>query len=91
MPALPLAARTLGHGVISLLVALAAAAAVAYAAHVYLTPTQGANADIWGATVGIIVIYAVAIIDKTFGFGLMSLLTFGSAAQRRGRGHGQAG
>ncbi|HTV68394.1 MAG TPA: TRAP transporter large permease subunit [Rhizobiaceae bacterium] len=74
MPALPLEARTLGHGVTSLLIALAAAAAIAYTAHVYLTPTQGANADIWGATVGIIVIYAFAVADKSMGFGLMSRL-----------------
>ena len=41
MPALPLEARTLGHGVTSLLFALVAAGVIAYAAHVFLTPTQG--------------------------------------------------
>ncbi|MBX3578836.1 MAG: TRAP transporter large permease subunit [Rhizobiaceae bacterium] len=74
MPALPLAARTLGAGVTSLFVALAAAFGIAYSAHVYLTPTQGANADIWGATVGIIAIYAFTIADRSLGFGLMSRL-----------------
>ena len=74
MPALPLEARTLGSGVTSLIVALAAAAAFAYAAHVYLTPTQGANADILGATVGVIVIYAVAVADRGLKLNMMSRL-----------------
>lgn len=74
MPALPPEARTLGSGVTSLLVALIAAGAFAYAAHIYLAPTHGENADILGATVGIIVIYIVALIDRGSGFGLMSRL-----------------
>jgi TRAP-type mannitol/chloroaromatic compound transport system permease large subunit len=74
MPALPLEARTLGHGVTSLFVALAAAVAIAYAAHVYLTPTQGANADILGATVGVIVIYIFAIADRGMKISVMSRL-----------------
>lgn len=74
MPALPLEARTLGSGVTSLFVALVAAAIVAYAAHVYLSPTHGANADILGATVGIIVIYVVAVLDKSLGLKMMSRL-----------------
>ncbi|WP_183096996.1 TRAP transporter large permease subunit [Mesorhizobium sp. YM1C-6-2] len=74
MPALPPEARTLGHGVTSLLIALAAAAAIAYAAHVYLTPTHGANADILGATVGVIVIYVVAIADRGLKINMMSRL-----------------
>jgi TRAP-type mannitol/chloroaromatic compound transport system permease large subunit len=59
MPALPPEARTLGHGVTSLIVALILAIwiAIGYGAHVWLTPTQGANADILGATVGSLVIY----------------------------------
>ncbi|MCO5070710.1 MAG: TRAP transporter large permease subunit [Rhizobiaceae bacterium] len=74
MPALPKEARTLGHGVTSLLVALLAAGAVGYGAHVWLSASQGANADVLGATVGVILIYIVAIADKTFKFGLMSRL-----------------
>ncbi len=74
MPALPPEARTLGSGVTSLFVALAAAAAVAYGAHVWLYPTHGENADILGACVGIVVIYVVALADKTMGLGLMSRL-----------------
>ena len=74
MPALPLEARTLGSGVTSLLVALIVAAVVAYAAHVYLSPTHGANADILGGTVGVIVIYVVAIVDKNLKINMMSRL-----------------
>ena len=74
MPALPLEARTLGSGVTSLAVALAAAIAIAYAAHVFLSPTQGENADILGATVGTIVIYIAAIIDKGLNINVMSRL-----------------
>jgi TRAP-type mannitol/chloroaromatic compound transport system permease large subunit len=74
MPALPLAARTLGSGVTSLLIALAVAVGIAYAAHIYLYPTQGDNADILGATVGVIVIYVVALIDRNLKFNMMSRL-----------------
>ncbi len=74
VPALPLEARTLGHGVTSLIVALAAVVAVGYAAHVWLYETQGANADILGATIGIIAIYVYALIDKTMGINTMSRL-----------------
>jgi TRAP-type mannitol/chloroaromatic compound transport system permease large subunit len=74
MPALPLEARTLGSGVTSLFIALVAAAAIAYGAHVYLTPHAGANADIWGATVGVIVIYVAAVIDRALKVNAMSRL-----------------
>ncbi|MBW9062234.1 TRAP transporter large permease subunit [Rhizobium herbae] len=74
MPALPLEARTLGSGVGSLLVALAVAAGIAYAAHVYLAPTQGENADILGATVGVAFIYLVALIDRGVKINAMSKL-----------------
>lgn len=74
MPALPLEARTLGSGVTSLFVALAVAAGFAYAAHVYLSPTQGENADILGATVGVAFIYVVALIDRGLKINAMSRL-----------------
>ena len=74
MPALPLEARTLGSGVASLFVALAVATGIAYAAHVYLSPTQGENADILGATIGVAFIYVVALIDKTLNINAMSRL-----------------
>jgi TRAP-type mannitol/chloroaromatic compound transport system permease large subunit len=74
MPALPLEARTLGHGVTSLIVALAAVVAVSYVAHVLLSPTQGANADILGATIGVIAIYIAALLDRSLKLNLMSRL-----------------
>jgi TRAP-type mannitol/chloroaromatic compound transport system permease large subunit len=74
MPALPLEARLLGSGVTSLIVALLVAAGFAYAAHVYLSPTQGANADILGATCGVAFIYVVALVDKGMKINMMSRL-----------------
>jgi TRAP-type mannitol/chloroaromatic compound transport system permease large subunit len=74
VPALPPEARTLGHGVTSLLLALLACIGIGYAAHVWLSPTQGANADILGATVGVLVIYAYAVIDKSLKLNSMSRL-----------------
>jgi TRAP-type mannitol/chloroaromatic compound transport system permease large subunit len=74
VPALPLEARTLGHGVTSLLVAIAVCIGIGYAAHVWLYPTQGANADILGATVGVAVIYAYAVFDKSLKMNTMSRL-----------------
>ncbi|SFN66418.1 TRAP transporter, DctM subunit [Mesorhizobium sp. NFR06] len=74
VPALPLEARTLGHGVLSLIVALLVAVAVSYAAYRYLAPAHGDNADILGATVGVLFIYIVAIADKRLNVNMMSKL-----------------
>ena len=74
MPALPLEARTLGSGVTSLILALIVAAAIAYGAHVYLTPHAGGNADISGATIGVTFIYFAAIVDRALKFNMMSRL-----------------
>ena len=74
VPALPPEARTLGHGVASLLVAILAVMAIGYGAHVLLFPIYGANADILGATVGIVVIYVVALLDKGLRINLLSRL-----------------
>jgi TRAP-type mannitol/chloroaromatic compound transport system permease large subunit len=74
VPALPLEARTLGHGVTSLLVAIVAVIIVGYGAHLWLYESQGPNADILGATVGIVLIYVYALIDKTTGMNTMSRL-----------------
>ncbi len=74
MPALPLEARTLGSGVTSLLVSVLIATGITYGAYHALRPSQGANADIWAAVVGVGAIYAAAIADKSFGIGLMSRL-----------------
>ncbi|MDA4630916.1 TRAP transporter large permease subunit, partial [Escherichia coli] len=74
MPALPVEARTLGSGVTALIVALAIAGAIAYAAIVWLRPVAGTNADIWGATIGTIAVYAFALADRSFNLNLMSRL-----------------
>ncbi|MDE1996263.1 MAG: TRAP transporter large permease subunit [Rhizobiaceae bacterium] len=74
MPALPKEARSLGSGVLSLIAALLLCVVITYAGHVYLTPLYGENADILAATVGVAVIYAVAILDKTMKFNVMSRL-----------------
>ncbi|TGS06215.1 TRAP transporter large permease subunit, partial [Mesorhizobium sp. M2E.F.Ca.ET.209.01.1.1] len=67
-------AGTLGHGVISLIVALLVAGAISYAAYRYLAPAHGDNADILGAAVGVIVIYIVAIADQRLHINMMSKL-----------------
>ncbi|WP_292081176.1 TRAP transporter large permease subunit [Mesorhizobium sp.] len=74
MPALPLEARTLGCGVLSLIVALLATGAISYGAYRYLAPTQGDNADILGFAVGVIVIYVAAIVDQRLRINMMSKL-----------------
>ena len=74
VPALPPEARTLGHGITSLLVAIAAVIGIGYAAHVALVDTMGPDADILGGTIGVAVIYAYALLDKTFKINMMSRL-----------------
>jgi TRAP-type mannitol/chloroaromatic compound transport system permease large subunit len=74
MPALPLEARTLGHGVTSLFMALAVCVVITFVAHQWLYEAHGANADILGVTVGVIAIYAAAVADKTLKTGIMSRL-----------------
>jgi TRAP-type mannitol/chloroaromatic compound transport system permease large subunit len=74
VPALPVEARTLGSGVLSLAVALAIGAAIAYGAHLWLYESQGSNADILGATIGVIVVYVLALLDRGLGSNLMSRL-----------------
>ena len=48
--------------------------AIGYGAHLWLYETQGANADILGASVGILVIYVWAILDKSLNINLLSNL-----------------
>ncbi len=74
VPALPPEARTLGHGILSLIVAIAAAIGIGYGAHLWLYPTQGANADILGASLGVVAIYIWAIADNALGINLLSNL-----------------
>lgn len=74
LPALPVEARTLGSGVTSLFVALAAGGAVFYLILKWLYPTHGNNADILAAAAAVIVIYLVAVLDRMLKIGLMSRL-----------------
>ncbi|KGJ01713.1 TRAP transporter large permease, partial [Paracoccus sphaerophysae] len=74
MPALPKEARTLGSGVTSLIVALAAGAGLFYVLWHWMHPTQGANADILAAALAIIALYLVALADKRLGINAMSRL-----------------
>jgi tripartite ATP-independent transporter DctM subunit len=64
----------LGHGITSLMIALAAMLAIGYAAHVYLYAAWGTNADILGAVVGVAVIYSYTLADKMLGLNTMSRL-----------------
>jgi TRAP-type mannitol/chloroaromatic compound transport system permease large subunit len=74
VPALPVEVRTLGNGITSLLVALAALVAIGYAAHIWLYESQGPNADILGAVIGVSVIYLYTLADKVMGLNTMSRL-----------------
>ncbi|WP_051294291.1 TRAP transporter large permease [Gemmobacter nectariphilus] len=75
LPALPLEARTLGSGVTSLLVALAACGAITWGSHHWFAAKYGANnADMMGFAAGVIIVYVYALLDKTLKINLMSRL-----------------
>jgi TRAP-type mannitol/chloroaromatic compound transport system permease large subunit len=74
VPALPPEARTLGGGVTSLLVALAAGVGIGYATHLWQYDNWGANADVLGATVATLVIYFYALADRYLGINMLSRL-----------------
>jgi TRAP-type mannitol/chloroaromatic compound transport system permease large subunit len=74
VPALPVEVRTLGNGITSLMIALAAIMAIGYGAHRWLYATQGSNADILGAVVGVGVVYLYTLADKLLGTNTMSRL-----------------
>lgn len=73
-PALPAEARTLGGGVASLAVMLLVGIAIAGAAYYLLAPELENGAGIWAATIGIVVVYVVAVATKLLGIGLLSKL-----------------
>ncbi|MGB8813843.1 MAG: TRAP transporter large permease subunit [Paracoccaceae bacterium] len=74
VPALPKEARTLGSGVTSFLVALVAVGLMAYVAQHFLTPQLGQDAGLIGFTLGVGVIYVVAMLDKGLKINMMSRL-----------------
>ncbi|MBL8708014.1 MAG: TRAP transporter large permease subunit [Rhodospirillaceae bacterium] len=73
-PALPIEARTLGSGTRSLILMLAVGLAIGFAGHVVLQGVVERGADIWAATIAVVVVYAVALLNKTLKLGLLSLL-----------------
>ena len=74
VPALPIEVRTLGNGVTSLLVALSALMALGYATHIALIERVGPNADILGAVIGVLGVYAYTVADRVFKLNTMSRL-----------------
>lgn len=75
MPALPKEARTLGSGVMSLVVALALGGAVFYGTFRWFdTGTNAANAEMLAAAVAVIVVYVLALLDKALKINTMSRL-----------------
>ncbi|MEI2735372.1 MAG: TRAP transporter large permease subunit [Rhodoblastus sp.] len=77
-PALPKEARTLGSGVGSLLVLIAASAGVFYAATQWLAHSHpnmpSDNAAIWAGTIAIVFAYGLALINETLKLGMLSRL-----------------
>ncbi|HSO46860.1 MAG TPA: TRAP transporter large permease subunit, partial [Rhizobiaceae bacterium] len=74
MPALPLEARTLGHGVYSLIAYAVLAVLLAWGASSFLSYEGMTNGNIWGATIATIVVYFLAVFDKYSGMNLSSRL-----------------
>ncbi|NDW07009.1 TRAP transporter large permease [Jiella pacifica] len=74
-PALPPEARTLGGGITSLILSLIAAGALSYLATLYLEGHVLQGAGIWGAVVGVVAIYTVAVLNKALKLKLLSYLT----------------
>jgi TRAP-type mannitol/chloroaromatic compound transport system permease large subunit len=73
-PALPPEARTLGGGVMSLLVMIVIGAAVGLGAYHLLQSQLENGAGIWAATIAVALVYGVAIATKLLGIGLLSRL-----------------
>ncbi|HMN84869.1 MAG TPA: TRAP transporter large permease subunit [Bauldia sp.] len=73
-PALPPEARTLGHGVGSLLAMIVLGVAVAAGVTLALGTEAGAHPEVWGGTAGVVAAYLVALANRRFGMGLLSKL-----------------
>ncbi|MDV7270145.1 TRAP transporter large permease subunit [Thioclava sp. A2] len=75
MPALPKEARTLGSGVTSLFVAVAITIGIFYGAEKWLAANHNPkDAGILAAALAVMVVYAAAVMDKSFKINLMSRL-----------------
>ena len=75
VPALPMEARTLGKGILSLLVSVAAIVGITYGLKAFWATSMGEDAGIMGFTVAVAAVYFYALIDKATGLNLMSHLT----------------
>jgi TRAP-type mannitol/chloroaromatic compound transport system permease large subunit len=73
-PALPRDARTLGSGVASLILMVALAAIVFYAARHWMIAEGVRNADIWAACIAALAAWLIAAISRAFKLGLLSRL-----------------
>jgi TRAP-type mannitol/chloroaromatic compound transport system permease large subunit len=74
VPALPVEARTLGGGALSLVVALVVGALIAFAANYLLQDRIENGAAIWAATIAVALVYFAALFDKLLGTGVLSRL-----------------
>ena len=74
VPALPPEARTLGHGITSLLVMLILTAAISYGAYAWLHPKIGVDADIVAMAAGAGFAYLVALANRYLKLGVLSRL-----------------
>ncbi|MDB6179191.1 TRAP transporter large permease subunit [Paracoccus sp. Z330] len=75
MPALPPEARQLGSGGWSLFLAFAGAVGLYFVAARLLVPYAGDDAGIWGASIAVIGLFLLAILDRALGVGLLSAMT----------------
>jgi TRAP-type mannitol/chloroaromatic compound transport system permease large subunit len=73
-PALPPQARTLGSGVLSLILMIVLAAIVFYAARRWMNAGGVRNADIWAACIAVLVAWLLAVISRGLKLGLLSRL-----------------
>jgi TRAP-type mannitol/chloroaromatic compound transport system permease large subunit len=74
-PALPAEARTLGRGATQLIVVLILTVILGYILRWLWTERLGVNAGIWAATAATLVLYLLAVADKSFGFNFLRRLT----------------
>jgi TRAP-type mannitol/chloroaromatic compound transport system permease large subunit len=74
VPALPVEARTLGGGVLSLVVMLLAGVAIGFGAYYLLQDRVETGAAIWAATIAVALVYFSAVADKLGNIGLLSRL-----------------
>jgi TRAP-type mannitol/chloroaromatic compound transport system permease large subunit len=72
MPALPQEARTLGHGVTSLVIAVLVAGTGGVIFHLAFSAEIGAHSDVWCAAVAALLLCMIAQFDRLLGLGMLS-------------------